>query len=64
LGSFGPIDMFPFLGARRGKSATLDVIREIADSRRLLNVDRERSTFGLDRRSVALTFSPDRAKIR
>lgn len=27
---YGPIDMFPFLGARQGKDAVLDVIRQFA----------------------------------
>src|SRR5262249_5911542 len=29
---YGPIDMFPFLGARHGKTAVMEVIRQIADN--------------------------------
>jgi ketosteroid isomerase-like protein len=38
---FGPIDMFPFFGARRGKSAVLQVIRQIAENVRVHRFDRE-----------------------
>ena len=38
---YGPIDMFPFLGARRGKAAVLEVIRQIADNVRVHRFDRE-----------------------
>ena len=33
--------MFPFLGARRGKAAVLEVIRQIADNVRVHRFDRE-----------------------
>ena len=33
---YGPIDMYPFFGSRRGKSAVIDVIRQIADNFRVL----------------------------
>ena len=38
---YGPIDMFTFFGARRGKHAVVDVIRQMASSITLSNVDRE-----------------------
>ena len=38
---YGPIDMFPFLGARRGKAAVLEVIRQIAENVRVHRFDRE-----------------------
>jgi ketosteroid isomerase-like protein len=37
----GPVEMFPFLGARRGKAAVLEVIRQIADNVRVHRFDRE-----------------------
>ena len=33
---YGPIDIFPFLGARRGKAAVLEVIRQVAENVRVL----------------------------
>ena len=39
---YGPIDMFAFLGARRGKKAVIDVIKQIADfwvTTQLLNAE-------------------------
>jgi hypothetical protein len=45
---FGPIDMFPFLGARRGKAAVLEVIRQIADNVRVHRFDRESIMLGVD----------------
>jgi hypothetical protein len=38
---YGPIDMFTFLGARRGKAAVLEVCRQIADNVRVQRFDRE-----------------------
>src|SRR6202158_3585427 len=38
---YGPIDMFPFLGARRGKAAVLEVLRQIAENVRGRKFDRE-----------------------
>ena len=38
---YGPIDMFPFFGARRGKAAVIEVIRQIADNVRVHRFDRE-----------------------
>src|ERR1700749_694530 len=45
---YGPIDMFPFLGARRGKAAVLEVIRQIADNVRVHRSDRETVMLGVD----------------
>ena len=36
---YGPIDMYPFFGSRRGKSAVIDVIRQIADNFRVHRFD-------------------------
>ena len=38
---YGPIDMFPFFGARHGKAAVLEVIKQIADNVRVHRFDRE-----------------------
>ena len=38
---FGPIDMFPFLGARHGKAAVIEVIRQIAHNISIHRFDRE-----------------------
>ena len=38
---YGPIDMFPFLGSRRGKPAVLDAIRHISDNIRIRRFERE-----------------------
>jgi ketosteroid isomerase-like protein len=38
---YGPIDMFPFLGARRGRAAVLEVIRQVANNVRIHRFERE-----------------------
>ncbi|HEY4204421.1 MAG TPA: nuclear transport factor 2 family protein [Xanthobacteraceae bacterium] len=38
---YGPVDMFTFLGARRGKEAVLDVCRKIAENVRIHRFERE-----------------------
>ena len=45
---YGPIDMFPFLGARRGKAAVIEVIRQIAENVRVRRFDRESIMLGVD----------------
>ncbi len=54
---FGPIDMFPFLGARRGKAAVLEVIRQIAENFRVYRFDRETVLLGVDSAASMLRFS-------
>jgi hypothetical protein len=51
---YGPIDMFPFLGARRGRAAVLEVIRQIADNVRVHRFDRETIMLGVDSASSML----------
>jgi ketosteroid isomerase-like protein len=53
----GPVDMFPFLGARHGKAAVLDVIRQIADSFRVHRFDRESILLGVDTAASMLRFT-------
>ena len=54
---YGPIDMFPFLGARRGKEAVLEVIRQIADNVHVRRFDRETILLGVDSASSMLRYS-------
>jgi ketosteroid isomerase-like protein len=54
---YGPIDMFPFLGARRGKAAVLEVLGQIADNIRVHRFDRETIMLGVDSASSMLRYS-------
>jgi ketosteroid isomerase-like protein len=54
---YGPIDMFPFLGARHGKSAVLDVIKQIADNFRVRRFDRETIMLGVDSAASMLRYT-------
>jgi ketosteroid isomerase-like protein len=54
---YGPIDMFPFLGSRRGKLAVLDVIEQIAENFRVHRFDRETIMLGVDSASSMLRYS-------
>ncbi|CCE08799.1 conserved hypothetical protein [Bradyrhizobium sp. STM 3843] len=48
---YGPIDMFPFLGARQGKAAVVEAVRQLAHSLRIRRFERE--TVMLDRDGAA-----------
>jgi ketosteroid isomerase-like protein len=54
---YGPIDMFPFLGARRGKAAVLEVIRQVAENVRVHRFDRESIMLGVDSASSMMRYS-------
>jgi ketosteroid isomerase-like protein len=54
---YGPIDMFPFLGARRGKAAVLDVIKRMSDNVRVHRFDRETVLLGVDSAASMMRFS-------
>ena len=54
---YGPIDMFPFLGARRGKAAVLEVLRQIGDNIRVRRFDRETILLGVDSAASMLRYS-------
>ncbi len=54
---YGPIDMFPFLGARQGKRAVLDVIRQLADNFHVRRFERESIMLGVDSASSMLRYS-------
>ena len=54
---YGPIDMFPFFGARRGKAAVLEVIRQIADNIRVHRFDREQVMLGMESAASMMRYS-------
>ena len=54
---YGPIDMFPFFGARRGKAAVLEVIRLIAETIRVHRFDRESIMLGVDSAASMMRYS-------
>jgi ketosteroid isomerase-like protein len=54
---YGPIDMFPFLGARRGKAAVLEVMRQIAENVRVRRFDRETIMLGVDSAASMMRYS-------
>ena len=54
---YGPIDMFPFLGARRGKEAVIEVVKQIAENVRVHRFDRETIMLGVDSASSMLRYS-------
>lgn len=54
---YGPIDMFPFLGARRGRAAVVEVVRQIAENFRVHRFDREKVLLGADAAASMLRFS-------
>lgn len=54
---YGPIDMFPFFGARQGKAAVLEVCRQIADSVRIYRYHRELVMLGIDSAASMVRYS-------
>jgi len=54
---FGPIDMFPFLGTRRGKDEVLDVCRQIADNVRVHRFERESMMLGDESGAAMMRYS-------
>jgi len=54
---YGPIDMFPFFGARHGKAAVLQVIRQIADNVRVRRFERESIMLGVESAASMLRYS-------
>ena len=54
---YGPIDMFPFLGARRGKAAVIEVIRQIGEAITVRRFEREQVMLGVDSAASMLRFS-------
>jgi ketosteroid isomerase-like protein len=54
---YGPIDMFPFLGARRGRDAVLEVCRQISENVRVHRFDRESIVLGEDSAASIMRYS-------
>ena len=54
---YGPIDMFPFFGARHGKAAVIEVIRQIADNVQIRRFDRESILLGVDSAASMMRYS-------
>lgn len=54
---YGPIDMFPFFGARHGKEAVLQVCQQIADNVRVHRFDRESVMLGVDSAASMMRYS-------
>jgi len=53
----GPVDIFPFFGARRGKAAVMEVIRQIAETVRVHRFDRESIMLGVDSAASMMRYS-------
>ena len=54
---YGPIDMFAFFGARRGKRAVIDVVRQMSDLVQLHRFDRESIMLGDDTAASLMRYS-------
>ena len=54
---YGPIDMFAFFGARRGKRAVVEVVNQIAGVVQLHRFDREAIMLGEDSASSMIRYS-------
>jgi len=54
---YGPIDMYPFFGSRRGKAAVIEVIGQIAENVRVHRFDRESIMLGVDSAASMMRFS-------
>ena len=54
---YGPIDLFPFFGSRKGKAAVMEVIRQIAENVRVHRFDRESIMLGVDSASSMMRYS-------
>src|SRR6185437_2896881 len=54
---YGPIDMFPFFGARRGRAAVLQVIKQIAENVRVHRFERESVMLAEDAAASMMRYS-------
>jgi ketosteroid isomerase-like protein len=54
---YGPVDIFPFLGARRGKDAVLEVCRQVSENVRVRRFDRESIVLGEDSAASMMRYS-------
>jgi len=53
----GPVDRFPFLGARRGKAAVLEVCRQVSENVRVRRFDRESIVLAEDSAASMMRYS-------
>ena len=53
----GPIELFPFLGARRGKDAVLEVCRQISENVRVHRFNRESIVLAEDSAASMMRYS-------
>lgn len=53
----GLVELFPYFGARRGRAAVMEVIRQIADKVRVYRFDRESIMLGVEAASSMLRYS-------
>jgi ketosteroid isomerase-like protein len=54
---YGPIDLFSFFGARHGRAAALDVIRQMAENFHVRRFDRESIMLGVDSAASMMRYS-------
>ncbi len=54
---YGPIDMFPFFGARRGRAAVLEVIHQIANNIRVHRFDLEQLILDIESAASMVRYS-------
>lgn len=54
---YGPIELFPFFGARRGKAAVLEVCRQISENVRVRRFERESIILGEDTAASMMRYS-------
>jgi len=54
---YGPVDLFPFLGARRGKAAVLEVCRQVSENVRVRRLERESIVLGEDSAASMMRYS-------
>jgi len=53
----GPVELFPFFGARHGRVAVLQVLRQLADKVRVHRFDREAIMLGAETAASMLRYS-------
>ena len=54
---YGPVDLFPFLGARRGKAAVLEVCRQVSENVRVHRFNRESIVLAEDSAASMMRYS-------
>lgn len=54
---YGPIDMFAFFGARRGKRAVIDVVRQISEAVQVHRFERESLMLGDDNAASLMRYT-------